>query len=117
MCKFIDILNKVNPDHRVRFVGWSSDFDSNPHWPTPIDFRLGPSEYDLPTHSESIELIEIEDTKSYSRSQLLRYFTENRLDPNDTFKFFFNGIEVFPSLGDSGHSDKITQINFEPKNS
>ena len=46
----------------------------------------------------------------------LRYFTDNRLNSNDIFKFFFNGIEVFPGLGDIGDSDKITQIYFKPKN-
>ena len=112
----IEILEKINSDHRVKFTGMSSDFYSNSHWPTPIDFRLGPSEYDLPTHCESIKIIEIEDTKLYSRSQLLRYFTENRLNSGDTFKFFFNGTEVFPRLGDIGYSDKITQIYFELKN-
>ena len=40
MCKFIDILDKVNPEHRVRFVGWSSDFIENETWPSVLDFRV-----------------------------------------------------------------------------
>lgn len=40
MCKFIDILDKVNPEHRVRFVGWSSDFIENETWPSVLEFRV-----------------------------------------------------------------------------
>jgi hypothetical protein len=31
-------------------------------------------------------------------------------------KFVFADVEVIPSFGDVGHSDKITHIDFEPKN-
>ena len=55
----IEILEKINSDHRVKFTGMSSDFYSSSHWPTPIDFRLGSSEYDLPTYCESIKIIKI----------------------------------------------------------
>ena len=112
----IEILEKINPDHKVRFTGMSCDFDNSSHWPTPIDFKLGPSEYFLPTHCESIWITEVEDVQLYSISTLLRYFTENRPYSDDTFRFFFKGTEVFPRLGDSGYSDKVTQIYFEPKN-
>lgn len=113
MCKFIDILDKVNPEHRVRFVGWSSDFIENETWPSVLEFRV----YKTCTDANSIVNVILTegDDVTWDAGSLQLYYKDWIKDANG-IKFFFNDCEVIPSFGDVGHSDKITHINFEPKN-
>lgn len=113
MIKFIDILDKINPEHRVRFVGWSSDFIENETWPSVLEFRVCKTFVDV---NGIINVILTEgDDVTWEASCLQWIYTSWIKNAND-IKFFFNNCEVIPSFGDIGHSDKITHINFEPKN-
>ena len=113
MCKFIDILNKVNPEHRVRFVGWSSDFIENETWPSVIEFCVFSTKTDN-NGIVNVILTEADDV-TWDAGALQMYYNDWIKGAKD-IKFFFNDCEVIPSFGDVGHSDKITHINFEHKN-
>lgn len=112
MCKFIDILNNVNPEHRVRFVGWSSDFIENETWPSVLEFRV------FKTFTDTNGIVNVILTEGDDVTWdvgCLQLFYNDWLKEGNDIKFFFNDCEVIPSFGDVGHSDKITHINFEPK--
>lgn len=46
--------------------------------------------------------------------ELLKMWYKEQYDLYDNIRFFFNDVELKPSFGDVGHSDKITHIDFEP---
>lgn len=114
MCKIIELLEQINKEHRVRFTSMSYEFDTSEHLPTILDFDVKESKINGTVYE--IHWGETDDTTGYNLFQMKEYFKFWWNDEEITeIKFFFNNIEIIPTLGDIGHSDKITQIYFEPK--
>lgn len=110
MATIKDILSLINPEHRVMFVGWEFDF-RDCDWPSVLEFRMKSQK--IIDNEMVIELEEWEDV-TWSAETLKDIF-DNFAKNVNKIKFIFNDVEVVPSMGDVGHSDKITHINFEPK--
>lgn len=109
----IEILNNVDPTHRVRFTGWEMDFRDT-DCPTMMEFSVKTTSVDASTNTMFIYLKEVDDC-SFDLD-LLKIWYNEQYDLYNEIRFFFNDIEVKPSFGDVGHSDKITHIDFTPCN-
>lgn len=107
----IEILNNVDPTHRVKFTGWESDF-REVDWPTMMEFSEKTTSVDASTNTMFVYLKEVDDC-SFDLD-LLKIWYNEQYDLYNDIRFFFNDIEVKPSFGDVGHSDKITHIDFTP---
>ena len=107
----IEILNNIDPTHRVKYTGWEFDF-RDVDWPTMMEFSIKTTGVDASTNTMFVYLKEVDDC-SFDLD-LLKIWYKEQYDLYNDIRFFFNDIEVKPSFGDVGHSDKITHIDFTP---
>ena len=107
----IEILNNVDPTHRVKYTGWESDF-GEVDWPTMMEFSIKTVGIDSTTNTAFVYFKEVDDCSF--ELELIKCWWEELFENYNDVKFFFNEIELKPSFGDVGHSDKITHIDFEP---
>ena len=107
----IEILNNIDPTHRVKYTGWESDF-RKVDWPTMMEFSIKTVGIDSTTNTAFVYLKEVDDCSFDLK--LIQMYWYDIFEQFDNVKFFFNDIEVMPSFGDVGHSDKITHIDFSP---
>ena len=112
MWKIREILNNIDSTHRVQLSAWPADFDKTNHWP--IQYELDVKKTTVEDNTIIIHLYEVDNETGYNLFLLADYFRELN-EEYGNIKFFFEDVEVIPSFGDVGHSDKITHINFEPK--
>lgn len=107
----IEILKNVDPTHRVKFTAWESDFRSV-DWPTMMEFSEKTTSVDAATNTLFVYFKEVDDCTF--DVELLKIWYNAQYELYDNIRFFFNDVELKPSFGDVGHSDKITHIDFEP---
>ena len=112
MWKIREILDKIDKTHRVNLSAWSADFDKSEHWSIPYDLDV--EKTSIEDNTIIIHLCEVDNENGYNLFLLTDYF-KGLNEEYGNIKFIFNDVEVIPSFGDVGHSDKITYINFEPK--
>lgn len=108
-----EILKNIEPTHRVKFTGWEMDFRDT-DWPTMMEFSVKTTFVDASTNTMFVYLKEVNDCSF--NLDLLKIWYKEQYDLYNDIRFFFNDIEVKPSIGDVGHSDKITHIDFTPCN-
>ena len=108
-----EILKNIEPTHRVKFTGWEMDFRDT-DWPTMMEFSVKKTFVDASTNTMFVYLKEVNDCSF--NLDLLKIWYKEQYDLYNDIRFFFNDIEVKPSIGDVGHSDKITHIDFTPCN-
>ena len=108
-----EILKNIEPTHRVKFTGWEMDFRDT-DWPTMMEFLVKTTFVDASTNTMFVYLKEVNDCSF--NLDLLKIWYKEQYDLYNDIRFFFNDIEVKPSIGDVGHSDKITHIYFTPCN-
>ena len=113
MWKIREILNNIDKEHRVQLSAWSADFDKTEHWP--IQYDLDVKKTTIQDNTIVIHLCEVDNETGYNLFWLSEYF-KGLNEEYGNIKFVFEDVEVIPSFGDVGHSDKITHINFEHKN-
>ena len=106
-----EILKNVDPTHRVKFTAWESDF-RNVDWPTMMEFSYKTISVDASTNTLFVYFKEVDDC-SFD-VELLKTRYKEQYDSYNNIRFFFDDVELKPSFGDVGHSDKITHIDFEP---
>jgi hypothetical protein len=106
-----ELLKNVDPTHRVKFTGWEFDF-RNVDWSTMMEFSQKTTSVDESTNTLFIYFKEVDDCSF--NVELLKIWYNEQYELYDNIRFFFDDIELKPSFGDVGHSDKITHIDFEP---
>lgn len=106
-----ELLKNIDPTHRVKFTAWESDFRSV-DWPTMMEFSHKTTSVDESTNTLFIYFKEVDDCSF--NVELLKIWYNKQYELYDNVRFFFDEVELKPSFGDVGHSDKITHIDFEP---
>lgn len=79
-----------------------------------MEFSVKTTSVDASTNTMFVYLKEVNDCSF--NLDLLKIWYKEQYDLYNDIRFFFNDIEVKPSIGDVGHSDKITHIDFTPCN-
>lgn len=83
-------------------------------WQIMMEFSVKTTSVDVSTNTMFVYLKEANDCSF--NLDLIKIWYKEQYDLYNDIRFFFNNIEVKPSIGDVGHSDKITHIDFIPCN-